>query len=138
MVEKISLSLREMGYTDDDFADEILPGYLVLDLKSENPNPYNGLIDFDKVEAAFTIRSGWDTNADRITVFKLTDLNYLSVIKNVLEEEKAGQYEIWEQYIQEEFHKVKNTLIEIEGNLVYYITYSDAEEIEQIILNSFK
>ncbi len=136
VVEKISQDLRDQGYTDDDFADETLPSYVIIDLTSNGL--YDGLIDFTKVSAAFTIRASWDTNADRITVFEVSDKSYLNTIKGILEEENSSQREIWESYIPEQFKKVRDTIMEIEGNIIYYITYEDAEAIEDVILNALK
>ena len=138
LIEKISSDLRAVGYTDDDFQGEELPGYIVIDLTDEELefSPYVDIIDFDKVEGAFTIQAAMMLNSDRITVFKVSDDSYLSEIKTILEEEKQGQYDMWREYLQDQFAKVEKTILEVEGNLIYYITYEDAEGIEDVILNS--
>lgn len=140
VIARISEDLKEAGYTDADFEAEVLPGYFVIDLKDEELdfNPYDGLIDLDKVEGGFTIQAAMMLNADRIIVFKVSDSDYLEELKGILEEEKQGQYDMWEQYLPDQFEKVKETIFEVEGDLIYYITYQDAEDIESIILDSLK
>lgn len=142
IVERIQSDLRENGYGDDDFEMEDLPGYVVVDLMNEEEREYTAfagdVLDFSKIEGAFSIQAAMMLNADRIYVFQVKDSSYLSEIKAVLEVEKEAQYELWESYLADQFEKVKNTIFETEGNFLYYITYPDAEAIETIILDDIK
>ncbi len=140
-IEKIADDLKGQGYSDDDFEEELLPGYIVIDFNDAEQagfSSYPDMFDMDKIDGGFEIKGSSFMSADKILVFKVNDTNYLNTIKAALEEDLQAQKDLWESYNPSQFEKVENTIFEIEGNYLYYITYENAEALEQVILNKIK
>lgn len=128
--DKIIADLRAMGYTDDDFEYEPIPGYLLEDVDAD----YLGSNLF---EAGKTIRASMDLNADHIMVFK-AKAGKANELKTQLESFKQERYEFWRDYIDTQGEKVNKAIIKVKGDLVYYIVYEDASAIESVILEAVK
>lgn len=141
VIEKIEGLLRDQGYGDEDFEEEALPGYSIVDFTNKDDIdffPYDGVLDLDKIEGGFIISSNSMLNADQIVVIKVSDSSYLATIKAHFEENKESQAELFESYSPSQFEKIQNTIIEIHGDFIFYITFENAEDIEAVILNIIK
>lgn len=135
--EQIVADLREVGYQDADFAAEELPGYIVYDLKGENAEQVLAPLNKDDVQEGFVIKAAMMLNSDQIAIIKAAE-GKVETIKAALEDELEAQNATWSQYLPDQAAKVTNTIISVQGDYVIYITYADAEAVEEIFLNALK
>jgi len=129
----IAEDLREQGCTDQDFEAEELPGYAITDLKSEEGQWALPEGSDDAVEG-FMIKAGM-LNADQIIVLKATPGKAES-FKSIFEAQKTSQLDMWESYAPQQAVKVEDTIIDVQGDYVIYITYADADGIEALFNNA--
>lgn len=73
-----------------------------------------------------------NVNADEIIVLEAADEAQTDEVKTALENELAAQVQTWEQYLPDQFEKVKNNVILQNGTQFIYITYDQPEKIAQI------
>lgn len=127
----ISEDLRNLGFGDDDFDAEELPGYAVIDLKGEEADWVLAELNKDDVQEGFVIKAAMMLNSDQIILIKAAP-GKVNEIKAVLEAEHAAQLDLWENYLADQAVKVRDTIISVQGDFIIYITYPDAEGIEAI------
>lgn len=137
--EKIKSDIQE-HFTEAEFENGNLPSYFVKDLMNEDEREHSPLaeLDYDKIKGAFSIEAMMMVRSDRIYVVQVSDSSYLEEVKEVLEADLKAQNDLWGSYLPDQHELVKANILETEGNLIYYITYLDAEGLEQSILEAIK
>ena len=135
--EAITEDLREIGFTDADFDAEELPGYIITDILGEGGEYV--LMEMDKglVEEGYIIAASMMLNSDQVIVIKAAS-GKVNDVKAALEAEHAAKLALWEDYLADQAEKVRNTIIEVEGDFIYYITYPDAEGLEEVIIEALQ
>ncbi|WP_025784012.1 DUF4358 domain-containing protein [Sporosarcina sp. D27] len=78
-----------------------------------------------------------NVNADEIIVLEAKDEKQVSELKTSLENELAAQVQTWEQYLPDQYEKVKNNKIVTKGKFLLYVTYTNPEAIEKAFNESF-
>lgn len=78
-----------------------------------------------------------NVNADEIILLEAKDEKQVAELKKSLENELAAQVQTWEQYLPEQYEKVKNNKIVTKGKFLLYVTYTDPEAIEKAFNESF-
>lgn len=137
---QIAKDMKAAGMPEDNFKDGKLPGFLEVDLTSEEPDPMAEMIlemfSKEDFEEGFALVQMMNVNSDQIFVLKAADESKVSVLKEVLEKQKEKQEQIWATYLPEQYEKVKNNIIKVNGKYLIYITYDNPEKIEEIFDNS--
>lgn len=120
-------------------------GYAKIDLVDEDSDDpavdiYQESIqlELDDIENGKIIGSLMNVNADEIILIEATDEEHLSSIEAALEKQLDNEYQVWEQYLPEQFEKVDNNIITTHGKFILYITYEDPEAIEDIFDSYFE
>lgn len=78
-----------------------------------------------------------NVNADEIIVLEAKDEKQVPELKKSLENELAAQVQTWEQYLPDQYEKVKNNKIVTKGKFLLYVTYTNPEDIEKAFNESF-
>lgn len=86
----------------------------------------------DQLEAGYVIAAMMNVNADEIIMLEAKDETAVAALKAALEKELSAQTQTWEQYLPDQFDKVKNNVIKQNGNKLMYITYDQPEKIAEI------
>ena len=143
-LEKIYTQTKDAIAEDlkaDGIAEPIVDGklssYLEADLTSaENPDRDFYLeklgIKQEQLNAGYVIAAMMSVNSDEIILLEAKDETEVASLKTALEKELAAQTQTWEQYLPDQFEKVKNNIIQTNGNFLIYITYDYPEKIAEI------
>jgi len=129
--DQIIEDLRDLGFGDEDFAVEEIPGYTYYDLKGDDADYVLTEMDKDLVEEGFVIKATMMLNSDQIVVIKAAS-GKIDEVKAALETEQDNQLAMWEDYLADQAEKVRNTIIAVQGDYIIYVTYPDADAIEAI------
>lgn len=130
--------LKEVGIPEESFELEEMPGYLTLDLAKEEDRQMFNMFNQEDFESGVIIQPMMNINSDLIIILKAKDNNKVDLLKKSLEEVKESQVNTWSQYLPDQYEKVKNNIIKVEGQYLIYITYTDADKIEDIFTSSLK
>ncbi len=134
--DAISEDLKAGG-VEEPLVDGKLMSYFEIDLMNvEDPQRDFYLeklgIQQDQLKAGYVIAAMMNVNADEIILLEAKDETAADSLKTALEKELAAQTQTWEQYLPEQFEKVKNNMIKQNGNKLIYITYENPEKIADI------
>ena len=125
-VEEMSQIFQEVDLTEND--DENSGADIWLAKMTLNPKSLaNGTV----------IAALMNVNADEIIVLEAKDEDQVAELKTSLENELAAQVQTWEQYLPEQYEKVKNNKIVTKGKYLLYVTYTNPEAIEKAFNDSF-
>lgn len=113
----------ELTKTDDDSAADIW-------LEKMKLNP-------ESLEKGTVIAALMSVKSDEIIVLEAKDEKQVSELKASLENELAAQVQTWEQYLADQYEKVKNNQIVTKGKFLLYVTYENPEAIEKAFNDSF-
>lgn len=131
--------MKEAGILEENLKDGQLPGFMITDLTAEDTDPlFNYEINKGDIEQGYIIQQMMNVKSDLIIVLKADDKTKLDSLEKKLEEIKENQIGIWEQYLPDQYEKVKNNIIKSKGNYLLYVTYENPEEIEEIFDNLLK
>ncbi|GKX32138.1 hypothetical protein SH1V18_46180 [Vallitalea longa] len=138
--DQIVKDMVEKGLNEEDITDETpLPGYIYSDLKQGEEDALVTLeIDKDKIEEGRMIVPMINLNSDQIIILKAVDDEAVTDLKEFLEKTKEDQIGVWEQYLPDQYEKVKNNIIKTSGKYLLYVTYDNPEIIEEIFDNMIK
>ncbi len=122
---------------DEPIVDGKLMSYFEVDLMAaENPERDVYLeklgIKEEQLKAGYVIAAMMSVNSDEIILLEAKDETEVASLKTALEKELAAQTQTWEQYLPDQFEKVKNNIIKTNGNFLIYITYDYPEKIAEI------
>lgn len=127
----------QAGGVEEPLVDGKLSSYFEVDLTDkENPDQAFFLeklgIEENQLAAGYVIAAMMNVNSDEIILLEATDETAAASLKEALEKELAAQKQTWEQYLPDQYEKVKNNQIKQNGNQFIYITYDQPEKIEEI------
>lgn len=129
VVQNIKNKMREDliagGVPKDNFKDGILPGYMETELPSDNAGPLTDLFKDEDLEEGVVISHMMNVNSDFIIILKAKDEESVENLLSGLEEMKQQQENIWSSYLPDQYEKVQNNIIKVEGNYLLYVTYDD-------------
>ncbi|HEX3020925.1 MAG TPA: DUF4358 domain-containing protein [Lachnospiraceae bacterium] len=85
------------------------------------------------VEEGIYFENASNESSDRIILIKVKDDKDMSKVKKALEETKKSQESDWKEMKKEQYEKVKNGTIAIQGKYIMYIVYEDVSGIKKIV-----
>ncbi|MBW8351236.1 DUF4358 domain-containing protein [Bacillus sp. IITD106] len=142
--EKIAEDLTAVGVSDA-LKDGVLQSYIESDLVNkdeDNPNSEFLMeklaIDPNDLEDGYIIAAMMNINSDEIIVLKAKDESKVDGLIEVLKKEKEAQVTTWEQYLPDQYEKVKNNIIKVKGPYLIYITYEHPEKLEEVFDEKLK
>ncbi|GKV70173.1 hypothetical protein NCCP2716_26710 [Sporosarcina sp. NCCP-2716] len=89
-------------------------------------------LDPEKLANGTVIAALMNVNADEIILLEAKSKDDVADLKASLENELAAQTQTWEQYLPEQFDKVKANKIVTKGKYLLYVTYTDPAGIEKV------
>jgi hypothetical protein len=131
--EAIKADLIGNGFSEDDFT-EGLPGFMEADILEEDFSMLLSdpeLLDRDLIGEGIVLGSMFNINSSEIIVLKAKEESDVQTLKEALEKEKENRLKQWESYLPDQYEKVQNTLIKVEGKYLLYATYDDTTIIEE-------
>lgn len=127
---------------DEPVVDGKLSGYLEVNLTNpQSEDEYfieQVKLDKDLLEAGYAIVAMMNVNSDEMIVLQAKDSSNVQALKEALESERDAQVQTWEQYLPDQYEKVKNNIIKTKGNYLIYITYNQPEKIEAVFDSKLK
>lgn len=136
---QIVQDVKDAGNDDGRTDVEILGGYVetnVVDATTDDPF---GQVFFERTELdqdllaeGTMLQAMFNTNADEIIVLKAKDQKDAEALKASLQKELDAQIQTWEQYLPDQFEKVKNNVLKATGSYVLYATYDNVDAVEKI------
>ncbi|MGG0642608.1 DUF4358 domain-containing protein [Sporosarcina gallistercoris] len=125
-VEEMSQIFQEVDLTETD--DENSGADIWMAKMTLNPKSLaNGTV----------IAALMNVNADEIIILEAKDEKQVAELKKSLENELAAQVQTWEQYLPDQYEKVKDNKIVTKGKFLLYVTYENPEAIEKAFNESF-
>lgn len=116
-----------------------IEGFIEADLTEESADdPFLDSIlermefDMDDLDEGLFFAPMMNVNSDQIIVLKANDVDSVAALKEALEIELEAQHSVWEQYLPDQFDKVKNNIITTEGVYLTYITSENPEALEKV------
>lgn len=106
-----------------------------IDLLSEQGAPLLEMMNLDSsiLEEAIYYENPMNVSADRIIIAKVKEEKDVNTVKLAFDELKKSQESDWEQYLPEQYTKVKEGQILVKDKYVMYIVYDDLAGIKKII-----
>lgn len=137
--EHIAKDLEDNGIQDA-LVDGQLQAYIEADLSQENnsDDPTSAIfiekmeLDTSKLEEGTVLAAAMNINSDEIILLKAKSADDVPALKESLEKELAAQTQTWEQYLPDQYEKVQNNIIKVNGNYLLYVTYENPEAIVEI------
>lgn len=133
--------MKAAGVPEDSFKDGKLPGFLEIDFTSEDIDPMAEMVlelfNKEDLEEGYALVQMMNVKSDEIFVLKAADESKVPALKEALEKEKEKQDQIWSTYLPDQYEKVKNNIIKVNGKYLIYITYDNPEKIEEVFDNAF-
>lgn len=134
--DTMAADLKEAG-VEEPIIDEKLASYFEIDLTDKDSQDREFYLEKlgikeDQLKAGYVIAAMMNVNSDEIIMLEAKDEAGVAALKTALETELAAQTQTWEQYLPDQFDKVKNNVIKQNGNKLIYITYDQPEKIEKI------
>lgn len=142
MKEQIAEDMKKHG-VEDALVDGELMGYIEGDLKSVED--YTAAIILEKMAVekdAFAegvvLAPMMNINSNQIIVIKANSTDDVDTLKAALEKEHDAQVQMWSQYLPDQYEKVKNNQIVVEGNYLFYVTYENPDKLIEIFKGQFE
>lgn len=106
-----------------------------IDLLSEQGAPILQMMNLDSslLEEAIYYENPRNVSADRIIIAKVKEEKDVNTVKLAFDELKKSQESDWEQYLPEQYTKVKEGQIVVKDKYVIYIVYDDVAGIKKIV-----
>lgn len=136
---QITADMIEGGVPEDRFVDGNIPGFGLIDLKSEEENPFASMFEsFNEEDLAEgqILMQMMSVKSDLIIVLKAEDESKVQTLIESLEDQLQTQDNIWSSYLPDQYAKVQNNIIKTNGNYLLYVTYENPEAIEAIFDNA--
>src|SRR5690606_1078059 len=143
--EEMATHLEDVGMPDAFKEDGSLDGYIQSDLVHPSEDDQQSAmflerlgIKSDDLEAGFVIAAMMNINSDEIILLQAKDDSKVEELEAALKKELEAQTSTWEQYLPDQYEKVKNNIIKTKGNYLIYITYEDPEALEAVFDEKLK
>lgn len=138
ITDEMKTGLINMGAAvEGDFSNGTLPSYSVMRLNDENfqlPIEY----DKNKLEDALVITHNMNVKSDMIVVLKAKTDADIPEVENYVKKLRDEQYKTWENYLPDQFEKVKQNMTKTMGRYVIYVTYDEPQNITSAVERLFK
>lgn len=139
-------SIKETLQEEYDMSeDEVLMGYFIEDLTAEDAADSMVAILLERMELeqgklanGKAIGAMMNVNSDEIFILEAKSEDEVAALKESLELELDAQIQTWQQYLPDQYEKVKNNVIETNGNFLLYVTFSDPESVVDAFKAQFK
>ena len=143
--EKMAENLEAEYGGEDLLVDGELAGYIEGDLTEENSEDFlvNMLLEQmdlkqEELDEGVFMAPMMNINSDQIIILKAKELDNVDSLKEALERALEQQVITWEQYLPDQFEKVKQNIISSEGPYLIYITANNPESLEEIFIEKVK
>lgn len=138
--DQIAEDLQEAGLGEDVYVDGQLQMYIETDLTDETATDdplvemllENMKIDSSQLANGYVLQAAMNVNSDQIILLEAADEAEVAALQEGLERELENQHRIWESYLPDQYEKVKNNIIKVDGLFILYATYDDAQKLEAI------
>lgn len=140
--EQIASDL-EAGGVENPLVDGELLGYILADLTAQNAEGMEAMyaeklnIDPEDINAGYILAPMMNVKSDEIILLEAKDEEQVATLKKALEEELQAQINTWQQYLPDQFEKVKNNVITTNGRYLLYVTYDNPDAIVKIFNDQF-
>lgn len=125
--------------------DGTLSGYIQADLLEDtDEEPFVDLLldrselDSDMLDEGQFLAPMMNINSNEIIILKAKDEEDVDSLKEALEREQDVQIGIWEQYLPDQYEKVKENIIKTKGTYLLFVTADDASSIEDLFDEKLK
>lgn len=142
--EQMAKDMKEDGVEEEVLVDGELLYYIQTDLTaSEESDPgvpiWLEKMDLNQGDLAkgVVIAPMMNVKSDEIIVLEAKDEAKVDSLKASLEKELEAQELTWQQYLPDQYEKVKQNVIKTKGKYLIYITYTNPEKIEKVFENQF-
>ena len=143
--EQVAEDLKADGVEEDVLVDGKLIYHVETDLTAtEDSDPAVAIwiekmgLNQEELANGRVIAAMMNVNADEIILLEAKDEKQVAALKESLEKELNGQVQTWEQYLPDQYEKVKNNIIKTNGKYLLYVTYTHPDNIEKVFDSSFK
>ncbi|AST90781.1 hypothetical protein BC6307_05525 [Sutcliffiella cohnii] len=89
-------------------------------------------INEESINAGYYLAAMMNVNSDQIILLQAKDRDHVEDLQASLERELEAQTQTWEQYLPDQYEKVKNNVIQVNGNYLLYVTYEKPDSIVEI------
>lgn len=106
-----------------------------VDLLSENGSAILEMMNLDPniLEEAIYYENPMNVKADRIIIAKVKEDKDVNTVKLAFDEMKKTHEADWEQYLPDQYQKVKEGQVFTKDKFVFYIVYDDIASIKKIV-----
>lgn len=129
---------KEVNVAVNDIADKIINEIDMGAMGTMQDEMAEASYPFDRsIVSEFVIyHAMMNVHSDEFAVFKVKDKNKISEIESAIENRVEELNKIWETYLPDQHEKVKNYIVEKNGNYVMFAITSDQEKAKEIF-NSY-
>ena len=131
--------IKDAGFDDGQTDEEILQNYVETNLVNAKTDDSmtqifmeRTALDKELLVEGLMFNSMFNTNSDEIIVLKAKNEKDAESLKASLQKELDAQIQTWEQYLPDQYEKVKNNVLKTTGDFVLYVTYDNVDAVEQI------
>ncbi|MEK4712764.1 DUF4358 domain-containing protein [Sporosarcina sp. FSL K6-5500] len=131
--------IKDAGFDDGQTDEEILQNYVETNLVNAKTDDSMTQIFMERTELdkellaeGLMFNSMFNINSDEIIVLKAKNEKDAESLKASLQKELDAQIQTWEQYLPDQYEKVKNNVLKTTGDFVLYVTYGNVDAVEQI------
>lgn len=143
--EQIAEDMKAKGAGEDVLVDGNLQSFIETDLKeSEEDDPAVAILlekmqlNKEEFNSGIVIAAMMNVNSDEIILLEASDEAHVDKLKESLERELEAQIHTWEQYLPDQYEKVKKNIITTKGNYLLYVTYEHPEKIKEVFDQNFE
>ena len=90
-------------------------------------------MNFDYITDFTVFTSSSGATAEEIAVFKLKNNTYMSSVKQSIENHINDQITNFENYVPEEIYKIKNSVMNINNNIILYVACDTPMDVETLL-----
>lgn len=118
--------------------------YAEADLLAEEEDPFAEMfierseINKSHLAEGVFLAPMMNVNSNKVIVLKAKDKEHVDGLKEALERELEADIATWEQYLPDQYEKVKKNVIKTNGNYLTYITTDDSAALEKIFDEKLK
>lgn len=144
--ENVENAVKEILLEDSDMSeDEMFESYILEDLTATDADESEVAVMLERMEIEQSqlangkvIGALMNINADEIFVLEAKSEEDVADLKASLERELEAQIQTWEQYLPDQYEKVKKNVIETNGNFLLYATFSDTDKVADAFKAAFE
>ncbi len=123
--ERIAADLRDQGFTDEDFAEEPLPGFAIGEVDPEE-------LGIDSIDSSFVISPGFGISPDEVIVIK-AESGKANDVKEALEARNSEKEDLYRDYDPAGADRIAVAVLKVKGDYVICIIFDNAGALEAAI-----